>query len=51
MDKVIQLKQNRIGPMPYALGSALLCLRRRCAVHGHFELKVDRFAHSVLFCL
>lgn len=42
MDEVVQLRHHRIGPMPYALGSVLLCLRRRCAFRGHLELKVDR---------
>lgn len=42
MDEVVQLRQNRIGPMPHALEAVLLCLRRRCAFRGHLELKVDR---------
>ena len=42
MDQIVQLRQNRIGPMPNALGAVLLCLRRRCPFRGHLELKVDR---------
>jgi len=56
LDEVVQLRQNRIVRIDLALGSVLLCLRRRCAFRGHLELKVDRydakqpvyFAHSVI---
>jgi len=43
LDEVVQLRQNRIVRIDLALGSVLLCLRRRCAFRGHLELKVDRY--------
>ncbi|KAL0020903.1 hypothetical protein WJX77_009182 [Trebouxia sp. C0004] len=43
LDEVVQLRQNRSVRIDLALGSVLLCLRRRCAFRGHLELKVDRY--------
>ncbi len=47
LDEVVQLRQNRIVRIDLALGSVLLCLRRRCAFRGHLELKVDRYVANL----